>query len=582
MNRSLSIKGFIVICFGLLTGCTALQPAESPPAATAEEEKKDFTAFSPETANFISSEQELFYKTLVAEIAGFRKDYTLSADYFYEAAKQSREPALAERAVEIALYAKEETKALAASRLWVELAPDDLVARQALIALLLRQQQTDEALQQLEILLDSAGELTDQHLVILLKLLRPDEDKASAIKVMAKIVEKRPADAEIQLIYAHLLSSAEKYEEAAAVLKNVLTLAPEHPTAVPLYVEILHHQEKDLEAAQWLAEQLRKHPKQNEWRKIYARLLIGTDQYPQAIREFKSLLAQTPDDSNVLYALGLLYLQSKQLKTAKPYFLKLLKHEKERDSAHYFLGQIAELEKQPPQAINWYRKVGKGQHYLNSQTRIAMILARQGEIKQGLAHLQTIQPTTEDEEITLLLLEAEFLTKQKQYAESMAVYDRGLQDNPDNIELLYYRALLGEKMERLDILERDLRRVIELDPKNVEAINALGYTLADKTDRYQEAYLLIQQALEIKPESFYVLDSMGWVLYRLGRKEEALKYLRQAHATQKDPEVAAHLGEVLWVMGDRKAARQIWQEAQKLFPDDERLLKVLQQFEGGQ
>lgn len=161
----------------------------------------------------------------------------------------------------------------------------------------------------------------------------------------------------------------------------------------------------------------------------------------------------------------------------------------------------------------------------------------------------------------------------------MSVYDKALAEDADNKELLYTRALLAEKIDRLDILERDLRRILEQDPDHAQALNALGYTLADRTDRIDEAYELIKRALEISPNDFYILDSMGWVLYRKGRLDEAVTYLRRALAIRNDPEVAAHLGEVLWVKGDKEGAREIWQSALEVTPGDERLLQVIKRFD---
>ena len=160
----------------------------------------------------------------------------------------------------------------------------------------------------------------------------------------------------------------------------------------------------------------------------------------------------------------------------------------------------------------------------------------------------------------------------------MTVYDRALEEYAGNADLLYARAMLAEKLDRLDILERDLRAILGTEPDHAEALNALGFTLADRTDRYDEALVLLERAIELKPDDYYVIDSMGWVLYRVGRLEEAIQYLRRAFALSEDPEVAAHLGEVLWVMGRKAAAREIWDTALQTTPDDANLLEVIKRF----
>lgn len=166
------------------------------------------------------------------------------------------------------------------------------------------------------------------------------------------------------------------------------------------------------------------------------------------------------------------------------------------------------------------------------------------------------------------------LAEARHFQDAMDVYDKALQKGYDE-DLLYSRAMLAEKMDRLDVLEMDLRAILDKDPKNSQALNALGYTLADRTDRYDEAYDLIERALEISPNDFFVLDSMGWILYRLGRLDEAIEFLNKALSVKNDPEIAAHLGEVLWVKGDKEAAQAIWDTALRETPNDDRLRKVI-------
>jgi tetratricopeptide (TPR) repeat protein len=206
-----------------------------------------------------------------------------------------------------------------------------------------------------------------------------------------------------------------------------------------------------------------------------------------------------------------------------------------------------------------------------------VVLSKQGQIDEGLEKIRNIQTTNPTDRVILIQAESEILTEAERLDEAMAVYNKALADNNDP-DLLYSRAMLAEKMGRLDALENDLKTILTDDPDNAQALNALGYTLADRTDRYQEAYELISRALELNPDDFYVLDSMGWVLYRLGRLDEAVVHLRRALEIRNDPEVAAHLGEVLWVIGDKQAARKIWDTALQDTPDDARLLKVINRF----
>jgi len=204
-------------------------------------------------------------------------------------------------------------------------------------------------------------------------------------------------------------------------------------------------------------------------------------------------------------------------------------------------------------------------------------MAKQGKVDEARKHVRSIRTQGAEQQNLLIQAEGELLIEEKRYDDAIAVYDEAL-ENQYNADLLYARAMLAEKMDRLDILERDLRIIIDKEPNHAQALNALGYTLADRTGRYEEAYEFIKQALDLNPNDFYILDSMGWVLYRLGRLEESIEYLNKALNARNDPEIAAHLGEVLWVKGERDAAKEIWGTALQETPEDTRLLNVIKRF----
>jgi Flp pilus assembly protein TadD len=258
--------------------------------------------------------------------------------------------------------------------------------------------------------------------------------------------------------------------------------------------------------------------------------------------------------------------------------MKLLKIGERFNDAYYYLGQIAERENTAKTALTWYKKVDGGNNYLNAIARVVLILIDQKGLTKALDYLHKVEVDEEDL-LILIQFEAELLVEHKRYTQAMTIYNQALEDYQDNTELLYMRALLAEKIGDMKQLEQDLRHILLLEPNNVQALNALGYSLADNnTDRLEEAYDLIQRALILRPEDYYILDSMGWVLYRMGHYEEAIEYLRKAQTKQDDPEVAAHLGEVLWISGDKQAAQVIWEQARARFPEDEQLREVMQRF----
>lgn len=571
----------VIILTNLLIGCAnQLTPqggAHAEPNSTQLKENNPQVVSS--AAWFVSVQQQYMYKVLVAEIAARRGYYEVAATYFFEVAQQTRHPYLVERATLVALHARQYDIATAAARLWVEIAPANLNARQILVRMLLRQNNTVEILINLAAMLDSVKDNPQQQQEVM--ALLEQQDQKEALKWLEQLVTKRPKDSTTLLIYARLLLNAEQLDKAQAILQQLIQQVPNHPQAVPLYAYLLDKQGQSEQALQWMSQALYQYPEQQEWRLMYARLLAEAEKFDESIRQFEQLLSQHPQHGDILYALGVLSLQKEQLAAAKKYFTELLKLGEQDNIAYYYLGQIAQVENDLTTALSWYKKVEGGPIYLNAQARIALILSEQGHLDQAIEYLQNVPVEDDDEAITLIQLEAELLVDKEQYNPAMAAYNRALQLKPDNIDLRYSRALLAEKMGLLEQLEQDLRHVLVIDPKNINALNALGYSLTAHTTRYQEAYELIKQALQLSSdhnEEYYILDSMGWVLYKMGKYAEAIAYLRKAQAKQNDPEVAAHLGEVLWKSGDQAAAQVVWKEALKDFPNDEKLQEVIRHF----
>ena len=274
----------------------------------------------------------------------------------------------------------------------------------------------------------------------------------------------------------------------------------------------------------------------------------------------------------------MLLLQTNDLEPAEVQFRKLTADPERRATAWFYLGQIAESQDKLDQALSAYRNVDRGDHRLNAQIRASAIMAEQGDMSGARRHLHAQRGSNQSESIRLFRAEAELLGRKDMVDEALKVYDKGIVEFPTDSGLLYARAMMAVRADRIDEVERDLRSILSREPDNADALNALGYTLADRTERYDEAYELIKRAYQLKPDDHYIVDSMGWVLYRLGRLDEAVKHLRRALELKPDPEVAAHLGEVLWVMGDQSGAKDVWQTALEAQPEDKRLLDVLKRF----
>jgi tetratricopeptide (TPR) repeat protein len=497
---------------------------------------------------------------------------------YLELARSTRDPELAARATRIAVYARDDQAAGEAAQIWLDLDPKSIDAHQVLAVMAVRKGDIDGALKHFEHIVKGSDKMLDQKLWVIANLLSREQDQSTVKLVMERLMQGHENDPEALYAYAHVLSRLNDNDGALKLLEKVLGLAPDNVNANISYASILQQQGKPEAALAWMEKVVQRNDKDIDFRMYYARLLTDEKQYDAARRQFEILIAQVPNNTDVLYALGLLYLQANRLDEAAMYFHRLSTLDEHGGEAAYYLGRIAEEKEDLQQATKWYQNLGEEDpNYFDAQVRLGVILARQDRLDEARRHLQGIHADSKEQKNILIQAEAELLIERKLFDEAMAIYDKALEGD-QNIDLLYSRAMLAEKMNRLDILERDLREIIARDPEHAQALNALGYTLADRTNRYQEAYTLIRKALDISPDDFYILDSMGWVLYRMGRLDESITYLNKALSARKDPEIAAHLGEVLWVKGDKAAARQIWETAIKETPEDERLQNVIKRF----
>lgn len=588
MKKYVSMLGFSLL---LASGCATVPPPASSGSAsphgamTIESAEGGAEAFDPDAATptvpAVDLNGDLLYELLIADIAQRRGHYDRSVEGYLRLAQETRDPRLAERATRIALYARRTAEAQEAGELWAELDPQNVEARQSLAALYIRDGKTDQALSHIEEILSYSAEGADNGFMVIASLLSREKDKRVALDVMGKLVAAREGNAEALYAYSHLAARLGELEEASKAIDQVIKLKPDMEAAIIQKARILQAQGKTAQTSAFLQDIIKRDPRNPEYRLFYARMLADEDRFDEAFTQFAKLNELSPGNDDIVFALGFLALQLGRLDEAEKYLVELIDRGGRGPEVMYYLGRLEEERGDLAKAKRWYGQINDGEHYINAQIRIVVLKARDGDLAGARAHLDALKAQRPAHRLRLFLVEGEVLVEHEKHQEAFDMYNAALSEFADNADLLYARAMVAEKLDNLDQLETDLRAILARNPNNAEALNALGYTLADRTDRYQEALELVTRALELRPGDYFILDSMGWVHYRLGNHDEAVKYLRRALEMKPDAEVAAHLGEVLWVAGDKDGARKVWAQALEYDPETKRkiVLEVMQRLD---
>ena len=574
----------------LIQSCAGMGIRDSGDTGDGGDISAESTVKTPEVADVTPDEegagevpaqslsQSMLYDILLAEIAGQRGRLDVSVPHYLQAAYEAKDPRVAERAVRIATYGKQNKVALSAARRWVELDPENQEAHKVLAALALHMGEHDEALEHLDYVVTSTDGSAESYQMVTSVLAQISESGA-AMGMMDELVSRHSGDAQAWLAYSRLALHNGQLSQAMDSVDMALSLQPDLTPAIITKTRLLIMQGQHEAASQQIAEGVRKNPDDSDLRLAYARFLVEQKQIYEAKAQFRELLKQTPDDSEALYALGLLELQDENLTEAEAYFTDLLKTGEKTVDAQYYLGYIASARGDKKAAIDWYNRIEEGERWFEAQVRVVELMVAQGEIESARGRLDKLRRANPKLAIQLYLVEADILVDAGYSEEAYQLYSEVLSENPDNTDILYARSLLAERMDRLEDAERDMRHILSIDPDDSRTLNALGYTLADRTDRYDEALVYIEQALAMEPEDPAILDSMGWVQYRLGNLDVARDYLQRAYDMTGDGEIGAHLGEVLWMMNQRDAARSVWEESSKNAPDNQVLRDAIKRFQ---
>ena len=565
--------GALAAAFVLAAGCAHTQAVD---ADTGQGDPHQ--AARNERLPALELTERIVYEYLLAEIAAQRGSPEAGAQLLVELARSTGDPRIARRAVEMASLARDRELALEGTQIWLEADPESIPALRAATALLVGGQRVGEAEKYIEKMLASDPAGAASGFMQLGRLLANSPDKAANLAVVRRLAAKYPELPEAQFAVAQAAHAAGDDEQGLAAVRRAQQMKPDWGLAV-LFEAQLIQKSSPKAAGDRLAKHLDQYPEDREVRLSYARFLAGEKRYAEARAQFEKLLAGNPEDTSVIYAVGLLAYQLKDYAVAERNLKRLLELDyRDSDAVRFSLGQIAEERNESERAIGWYESIGHGERYMQARLRVAQVLAKQGKLEAARQYLRTVEIREERQRVQLIVAEAQLLREANRAGEAFKMLDEALKSEPDQPELLYDLALTAERIERYDVLEQKLRKLIKLQPDHAHAYNALGYSLADRNLRLPEARKLIEKALELAPNDSFIIDSMGWVLYREGDVHGAINMLRRAYGERPDAEIGAHLGEVLWMSGQKEEAMRVWEEALKGHPDNEALQRTLKRF----
>jgi tetratricopeptide (TPR) repeat protein len=584
-------NAFAIVTLSALLSACAVVPKQAPEPAQAP----DIAALPPTPGDALATiakqeeplpsvelTSDLFYKLTKAELDFKRGQWQSAYISMMVLAQQTRDPRLAKRSAEMALAAKQGNEALAAIRLWRELAPDSDEAAQYFLGFSVLGDDLSEAEQLFAQRLQAAQPSTRGLAMFQMQqfLLRA-KDKAAAFALMQRVLKPYDALLETHLVLAQGAYAAEEKERAQAEARRALAIKPDSELAALTMAQVL----QDLDGAATLFTGfLKKYPDAREVRSAYARLLVEQKKFDKATEQFQILLKAQPDNPATLYALGIMSMQGNNAKVAEDYFKRYVEvldkspdPDRDPSKALMILSQIAEERGDYDAAISWLERIDNDdpRMLLAARLKRAHLTSRKGDVDGAIAQLKEIQPTDQAEEVQILQTKGQLLRDAGRSKEAYSTLEDGVLRFPNSPDLMYDYALAAEKLGKLDSMETALRKVIESVPENHHAYNALGYSLADRNIRLQEAYELIEKALTMAPGDPFIMDSMGWVKFRMGQLKEAEQMLRQAYTLRSDPEIAVHLGVVLWAQGDKAAAQQLWREARSKDPNNDALRSTL-------
>jgi tetratricopeptide (TPR) repeat protein len=562
----------IVFLSSFLASCVNQLPL-SDNESLARESIESSAAFEKADLPLLKIPSESLYDLLVGDVALSRSQFdTALIKYAYQA-RVTEDKEVIQLALRIAEHLKDQAIRLEMILLWLKIAPDDPDAHRVALDTYMDSGNVLEALNHGSWLYQHRNDL-DALIFVSTAPLESPQLFALIMDRLATLSLSNDKMATITFIQALFYQKHSQSIKAETKVREFLVHKRQDQRGLLLLAQLLHQQERKNEAINVLKKALHDNPSAHKLRLQYARFLT-VESVEEAVVQFNLLQASDPQNQEVDFLLGLLRLSQNKLDLAIPLFQQASITPSLKANAQYHLGTIAERQKRVVDAINHYTQVQFGRNYIAAASRVSMLLAAHRNIDEAQQYLQRLRFRQPQQAVSLFQVESNLLISIEQLAQALQILSVGLNSFPNDPELLYARSMVAEKQNNFALAESDLRALLALDENNATILNALGYTMTLHTDRHQEAYGLITRAHTLSPDSPSIIDSLGWVLFKLGRSQEALSYLNQAYSMMPDPEIAAHLGEVYWVLGDNIRAIKIWSKTLEQRPDHSVIVQTM-------
>ena len=515
---------------------------------------------------------DTLYDLLVGDVALGRNQFKIALDNYSRQARLTADKEVIALAHRIAEYVRDQAVQLEMALLWVDTSPDDPEAHKAALQAYLNQGDALTALTHASWLYQYHNDLDS------LLLVTTTFDSPSQIASLIDSVKKLPFSREKQAI-THLLTAVleqklGQFKDAERNARAFLAAVPADQRGLLLLSQLLHQQNRSDESIELLIDALKDKPNNRPLRLQYARFL-ATNTPKKAITQFEILRDDNPKDQEVNFLLALMQLSHGDIAAAENLFEQASAKPSLRSDAQYHLGAISEQKGDISGAMSRYTQVRFGRNYIAAASRLSALLAKHRSMSQAQQYLQRMRSSQPTQAVILFQVESNLLLNAQKPSQALVVLSSGLDYFPNDPQLLYARSMVAEQQDDFVLAEQDLRAILAQDQNNATVLNALGYTMILHTDRREEAFELISKAYQLEPKDPSIIDSMGWALFKLGKTEQALDFLKQAFEIMPDPEIAAHLGEVHWTLDNRKDASIIWQQGLQSIPDHKGIINTM-------